>query len=424
MRSLCSCLFQGLFLLLAIPGATAGNSESSGHPRSNLQHTLSKAQDGDVVVLPGGTYTGNFEIRSSIVLRSAGDATLTSAGRGTVIRITAPNVRIEGLRFRDSGTNISERDSCIMVEAPASGATIIDNDFQACEFAVWVASAPKARIENNTIVGTRQPIVSDRGNSLYLFNTVGTLAKGNRISGGRDGIYIANSDHVSIVGNRMRDTRFGIHFMYNDDCTVVGNTTTNSSVGAAIMYSKRIKLEENSFQGGRRHGLLLRGVLHSDVIGNHTSESEDGLFLGGSYFNRIRDNGFYRNGIGIVITSQSDDNQVVDNDFVGNRLQAKFVGSRSLHWGQEGRGNYWSGYVGWDSDRNGVGNQPYYATNLGNWLVFTFPVLRLVLESPSMTLLRRVESQFPVLRRAALIDDFPLMKPAKPPPGRASFTTR
>jgi nitrous oxidase accessory protein NosD len=49
---------------------------------------------------------------------------------------------------------------------------------------------------------------------------------------------------------------------------------------------------------------------------------------------------------------------------------------------------------------------------LSDRLTETFPVLRVMLGSPSMRLLQRIESQFPVIRGAVIIDPFPLMRPA------------
>jgi nitrous oxidase accessory protein len=67
--------------------------------------------------------------------------------------------------------------------------------------------------------------------------------------------------------------------------------------------------------------------------------------------------------------------------------------------------------VGWDRDRDGIGDTRFLVTRLSDRLIYTFPVLRVILGSPSMRLLQRIENQFPVIRGAAITDPFPLMHP-------------
>jgi nitrous oxidase accessory protein len=135
------------------------------------------------------------------------------------------------------------------------------------------------------------------------------------------------------------------------------------------------------------------------------------LFLGSSYFNLIRGNRFARNELAAHVSNGSNQNEVTDNDFIDNRRRVKFLDAKSVTWSGEARGNYWSHYVGWDRDRDGIGDTRFLVTRLSDRLADTFPVLRVILESPAMRLLRRIENQFPVIRGAAIIDRFPLMRP-------------
>ena len=96
------------------------------------------------------------------------------------------------------------------------------------------------------------------------------------------------------------------------------------------------------------------------------------------------------------VSNGSKDNQVTENDFIDNRQQVRFLDAKSITWNGESRGNYWSHYVGWDRDRNGIGDTQFLATRLSDRLTYAFPVLRVILESPSMRLLQRIENQFPV----------------------------
>ncbi|MCX7117906.1 MAG: nitrous oxide reductase family maturation protein NosD [Legionellales bacterium] len=380
-----------------------------------LEKALAHAKPNTHIILAGGNYQGNFQIRTPLVLESQDihkPAHLSANNKGSVLTIRSSNTKIRHLIFEDSGKDMFGKDSCLFVEASADNVTISDNTFQRCGFSIWVHSAPNIKISHNVIIGPTQGLMSDRGNGIYLFYTNHSVVEDNLIRYGRDGIYILASHGALIEHNVFDHTRFGIHYMYSDNCTVNDNVTTNSSVGAAIMYSKNLKIFKNTFDYNLNHGLLLRDILYSHIFSNVSTHNIDGLFLGSAYYNLINNNRFSNNQIGAVVTGASDDNRVTNNNFIDNDWQAKFLGVRSIIWSIKGRGNFWSTYRGWDADKNGIGDQIYYVTNLANWLTFSYPILRIILESPAMVLLQKIETQFPVIRRSAIIDEYPLMKAA------------
>lgn len=379
-----------------------------------LSMALLQAKPNEHIQLAGGKYQGHFTITTPLTLESQNPkkpAVLTANQQGSVLTIQAPNTQIRHLRFEDSGIDMSARDSCLFIDEAAKDALIIHNRFERCGFSIWVHATPHVQIRDNTILGLSKGPVSDRGNGVYLIHTLGAVISDNVISNGRDGIYILASKDAMIKHNHFINTRFGVHYMYNNNCTIVDNFTEKSSVGAAMMYSKNLKINNNTFLNNRHHGLLLRDILNSDVINNVSMHNVDGLFLGSSYFNHIRHNQFSHNALGVIVTGASDDNQVFLNNFIDNDLQAKFLGVKSLVWSAKGQGNFWSTYRGWDTDKDGIGDQIYYVTNLSNWLTFSYPVLRVILDSPAMVLLQRIETQFPVLRKSAIIDAKPQMRP-------------
>ena len=66
--------------------------------------------------------------------------------------------------------------------------------------------------------------------------------------------------------------------------------------------------------------------------------------------------------IGIHFTAGSEQNTLWENNFIANRNQVKYVGTRHLEWSSEQRGNYWSDHVAFDLDGDGTANQPYRPT--------------------------------------------------------------
>ena len=57
----------------------------------------------------------------------------------------------------------------------------------------------------------------------------------------------------------------------------------------------------------------------------------------------------------------------------GNRRHIFYVGTSDLEWGLEQAGNYWSDYLGWDQDGDGLGDRPYRIDNFTNSLVYRYP---------------------------------------------------
>ncbi|MEE9452199.1 MAG: nitrous oxide reductase family maturation protein NosD [Gammaproteobacteria bacterium] len=369
---------------------------------------LEQVEDGDTVILGSGRYHGNFHINKSILLMTHSKAVLTADNEGTILTISAPNTRVEGLTLQNSGNDISAKDACIFITEVAHGTQIVANEMSECGFAIWLDAASQVFIKNNTITGTEQAIVSDRGNGIHLFNTNDSIVEGNRIKLGRDGIYISNSENVLIKNNEMYNTRFGIHYMYSHNCQVTGNTISHSSVGAAVMFSKNIVVKKNMFERNKEHGLLLRDVIDSNIKDNTSRHNKIGLLLGSSYYNVIQKNCFSRNTMAAHVFS-SDYNEVFDNDFIDNKLQLKFLSTQSIVWSGPDRGNYWSHYPGREVSKNGIGSKKFQVTNLSDWLSFSYPLLKIILHSPAMKLLAKFENEFPVLSKPAIIDNYPLM---------------
>ncbi len=117
------------------------------------------------------------------------------------------------------------------------------------------------------------------------------------------------------------------------------------------------------------------------------------------------------------LSAGSTRNVVQGNDFIANREQVRYVGARDEAWGgrnaaERASGNYWSNYLGWDRDGDGIGDLPYEANDMVDRLSWRHPSLQLLLASPAIQALRFVSRQFPVLRVPSIVDAYPRMRPA------------
>lgn len=372
---------------------------------------LDLSLDGDSIILKSGVYIGNFVVDKSVNLIGDGYVLLTSNNFNRVLNIVSKDVKIIGVLFYNSGKNMSLKDACLFVNGFSDSFFSVNNFFIECGFGIWIDGSSYNYISDNIFLGTSNNILSDRGNSVQLYRNNGTVVTNNFIINGRDGIYISNSKEVSIYNNIFVNNRFAIHYMFSHKCNVVSNSSIDSLVGAAIMYSKYVDLFNNIYYFNLGHGLFLRDVLFSRIFKNKSLYNTDGLFLGSSYYNDLINNDIIKNVVGVKVSNGSNENLVFDNNFIINRLQVQFLDNKTVIWNFVGSGNFWSHYLGWDLNKDNIGDKKFYVTNISDRLIFSYPVLRIMFNSPALVLLQKIENQFPAFRGVSIIDNYPLMGP-------------
>lgn len=393
-----------------------------------LQAVLDAASPGDTLALAPGTYPGSIRVTRTLTLRGAGDAVLDGEGQGDVIRVVAPGVHIEGLVLRNSGVNLTDMNAAVFAEPTAAGLVVRDCTLQTGGFGIWLDETPDARVLNNRVRGDASLRSQDRGNGIHLFNVTGAEVAGNEVWETRDGIYIDTSNENVLHGNHLHDLRYGIHYMYSYRNRVTGNRTQRTRTGYALMQSKYLTVIGNRSEDDDNYGMLMNFITHSTIRDNTVLRVRRGGSVGGpgadiiggegkaifiynSLYNRIEGNRFAESDIGIHLTAGSEDNEVTGNAFVGNRTQVKYVATREQEWSIEGRGNYWTDYVGWDRNEDGLGDTPYEPNDAVDKLLWKYPMAKVVMHSPAVQTLRWVQAQFPVFRAPGVRDSHPLMKP-------------
>ncbi|NOY92494.1 MAG: nitrous oxide reductase family maturation protein NosD [Deltaproteobacteria bacterium] len=399
-------LASACVLLLAASSARAETLRVGDGGRS-LADTIALANDGDVVEVPAGEWPGRIRIEKRITLR--GEGTIDGGGEGRVIEIIAPGVVVEGLTIEGSGSNISGPDACIYIEPSAVGAVVRGNLVRDCAFGIWVHTTPRVELLDNHIIGRADVRVADRGNGIQLFDASHLVIRGNRIEGARDGLYVSATEDSLIEGNRMHGMRYGVHYMYSYRNTIRGNVANGNGGGFALMESHDLVVEDNTADDNQNVGLLFRDAEHCQIRDNHLARNGQGMFFFSSVHNTIEDNLMLHNGVGAKIWAGSVDNLVRGNRFVGNRQQVFYVGNHDLVWGEAGRGNYYSDYIGWDQDGDGVGDRPYRVDSFTANLMHRFPAAVLLMRSPVLELLSRLSARMPILRVPTVEDRAPLV---------------
>ncbi|SHM35038.1 nitrous oxide reductase family maturation protein NosD [Vreelandella subglaciescola] len=416
-------LSLGLGLSLSLWPGTLLAADWTASPGQSLQPLVANAAGGDLVILPKGRYPGPLVIDRALTLRGEDGAVIDGGGTGHAVIIEAPDTVIDGVGVENWGADLTAMDAGIFIARQATGSVVQNARLQGPGFGIFLDGVHNAVIQDNVIRGDAELRSQDRGNGVHLFNVENVRVAGNDIRQTRDGIYIDTSRETLLQGNRMQDLRYGVHYMYAHDNRLEGNVTVNTRTGYALMQSKRLTVLNNRSTNDLRYGMLMNNITHSTIRGNRISDirqqggagtvsGNDGkaLFVYNAQFNRLEDNRLESSDIGIHLTAGSEDNVVTGNAFLHNRQQVKYVATRTQAWD----GNYWSNYLGWDMDDDGVGDTAFEPNDAMDRLLWRYPAAKVLMDSPAVLALRWVQRQFPVFRPQGVRDSDPLMTQPAP----------
>ena len=405
-------LDKWLFLLFLLLGSFSLQAKQlQVEPgKGTLQAAIEFAESGDSLLLSSGTYFGSIDVNKPLTIQGNDESVVDGEGTHHVIKITAQDVVIKNLIVQHSGSVLEDEDSAIFITDKGDRALIENNHLQNNQIGVYLKGPDDAVVSNNVIIGSLLYHVNDRGNGVYLWNTPGSIIKNNTIQYGRDGIFVNGSRNNVFTGNRISDLRFAIHYMYAHDSEIRNNISKNNRVGFALMFSDRLKVINNQSLNDEKRGLFFNFANYSIIQGNRVLGSNKCVFIYNANFNQIDHNSFEQCQIGIHFTAGSDKNEIYANAFINNRTQVKYVGTRYIEWSKQGVGNYWSDNVAFDIDDNGIADQIYQPNDLVDQIVWRHPLAKLLLNSPSVQILKWAQSEFPGLHPGGVTDSAPLMK--------------
>jgi len=398
----------GLLGLVAAHAASA--TTATVQPGQDLQAAIRAAAPGDVIEVQRGFYRVNLLIDKPLTLRGIGRPTLSGGQQGDTLRVTAPDVTIEGLIVRDSGDSLKDQNAGIYVYPGAHRAVVRHCDLSYNLFGLWIEKANDVVVESNVITGKREYNSSQRGNGVQLYNTTGARIIGNNISFVRDALYVDVSHHAIFRGNKLHHSRYGTHYMNSYYNLWEDNDSYYNRGGLALMEVRDQVVRNNRAWGNSDHGIMLRTIQDSVVENNVVAGNNRGFFIYDVEYATLKNNLIVDNHVGVHLAAGSTRNVVEGNDFIANREQVRYVGARDEVWGAKS-GNHWDNYLGWDRDGNGIGDVRYEANDLVDRLTWRYPSIKLLLASPAVQALRLVAQQFPVLRVPSVVDPKPRMQP-------------
>lgn len=376
---------------------------------SVLQARIDAAAPGDRIEIPAGRYDGDLYLHQPVHLVGIGRPVLAGSGTGSVVRIRAAHVTIEGFDIDGRlGGSLATDSSGIHIAA--EHATIRDCRIVRSLFGVYLRAANDALIADTVVTGIEGKAPGEQGSGIHVWNTERFTLRGNVIRHSRDGFYIQSSNHGLVSGNRVSDVRYGLHYMNSDDNTFEDNVFERGAAGAALMYSRRLTFSRNRFlhnRGFASVGLLLKDCEDVTATDNLLADNERGFFIDGAIRHLFRHNIVSSSDVAVVVYASSQGNRFEGNAFIGNLAPLRLVGRRT---DTVFDGNYWSDHDEPDLDGDGVRDAPYRLSNVFDHLRGNLTAADLYAQGLGAAMLARAERTFPVLRASTVVDAHPLAR--------------
>jgi nitrous oxidase accessory protein len=390
------------------PGALEGRP--APHEASPLQAIVDRAAPGSTVVVPAGTYVGDLVVDRPLKLVGEGRPLLVGSRAGSVVRVRAADVTVEGFEIDGREGGDLGRDSA-GIHVAATGARIRGCRIRRAIFGVYLREAHDVVVEDCSITGIPGKDPGEKGSGIHIWNTDRFVFRGNLIDDVRDGIYVQNATHGLVERNRAGNLRYGLHYMFSDDNVFLDNVFEHGDAGTAIMYSRRIRFERNQFLHNR--GFASVGLLFQtcdDVVAedNLLADNARGIFLEDSYRNVFRRNVVAESDTALVVYGSCGKNRFEGNSFLANLTPLTLVGKRTDTLFD---GNYWSDNDEPDLDGDGRSDRPYRLSNVFDHLRGNLLAADLFAQSFAATAIGVAERTFPVLEQVAALDNSPLARP-------------
>jgi len=410
-----------------LPGALEGRPAPGD--LSPLQARVDAAAPGSLVEVEPGEYEGDLVLDKPLRLVGRGRPRLLGSGHGSVVRVRADGVTLEGFEIDGRRGGDLSHDSA-GVHSAARGTTLRDLAIAESLFGVYLREAGGAVVERCRVRGIPGRDPGEKGSGIHAYNMEGFRFDDNEVVDVRDGLYLQNASKGTLRRNVARDVRYGLHYMFSDDNVFEDNTFENGAAGTAIMYSERLVFRRNRFlrnRGFASVGLLFQGC--DDVLAedNLVADNARGVFIEGSHRITLRRNVIAGSDVAVVLYDPSGGHRFEGNSFVGNMSPLELV---ARHTDTVFTGNYWSGNEEPDLDGDGRSERPYRLTSVFDHFRGNLTAADILSDSFAAAAIGAAERAFPVLRLVPVEDPSPLARPPalpdvpKPSPREAGVNVR
>jgi len=327
-------------------------------------------EDGHTILVDSGTYEENVKVTKSLTIRSTSGNPADTIVRAAdpedhVFEVVADYVNISGFTIENptgegtaediiSGIYLYYTEHCTIssnhvtnnkygIELYSSSNNTLTNNTATSNY--YYGISLRSSSNNNTLTGNTANSNSWYGISLHPSST-NTLTGNTANSNNESGIFLYDSSINTLTGNTASDNGLGI-FLYDSSInTLTGNTANSNSWYGIYLYSSSTNtLTGNTANSNNESGIFLYDSSTNTLTGNTASNNEHGISLYSSYTNTIFNNYFnntnnaYDDGNNIWNISKTAGTNIIGGPYLG--------------------GNYWSDYIGSDTDSEGLGDTPY-----------------------------------------------------------------
>jgi nitrous oxidase accessory protein len=403
----------GTILAILLCGGAASAKIVLVYDTGGLVSALENQSPGDSIILENGIYRGSFTVEVPGALIGNGKAVIDGRGEGDVITIVGDSVALNGITIRNSGTRLLKDMAGLKITG--NHISVANCRIEDTLHGIYVKGGSSINILHNQIVGRFDIQEADRGNGIHLWNTSDNIVEGNDISYARDGIYFSFAHGTAVRDNHIHHLRYALHYMYSNDNYFENNLFDHNVAGSALMYSKNIEFRRNIFahcRGFRAYGILLQSVEHCSATDNLILDNTKGIFFDDANYCEFNNNDIVQNDLALQINASCEENSFIANNFISNLAHCMMDASivEGTSWAEDGRGNYWSDYAGYDLDNDGVGDVPHDLQDIFQYIESDNPAIRFYLYSPASRLLAAAEKRLPILRQTAATDPYPLFE--------------
>lgn len=379
----------------------------------SIKEAINLASPFDTILVKKGLYKEHeITVAKPLVLIGLNHPVVDGEEKGSIFEIQADSVTLAG--FVINNVAHSHTKDHAAVHAFKIGHFLFEkNTFHNPFFAYLIEKSHDGIIRKNVINGNAL-VEHNSGNGIHLWHCNQMEILDNEVYQMRDGIYFEFVKSSKVVKNiSKRNIRYGLHFMFSNNDEYLDNLFENNGAGVAVMFSKYIFMRNNVFRlnwGTASYGLLLKEIYDAEIKHNTFEENTIGINADGSTRVNFEENIFLNNGWAIKFLGACYSNKLKSNNFLNNSFGIAYQGGMN---GNLFDRNFWSGYTGYDLDRNGIGDVPYRPINLFSYVVNKTPETIVLLRSLFVDLINFSEKVSPIFTPDQLKDENPLMNPVK-----------
>ncbi|WP_373517741.1 nitrous oxide reductase family maturation protein NosD [Pricia sp.] len=376
----------------------------------SIKKGIEIAADHDTLLIKEGIYKEyNIHIDKPLTIMGQNLPVIDGDDKGEIFTVTADQVIIDGVKIINVGTSYTKDHAAIRM-VKNKNFEIRNVVLEKLFFGIYLEKASHGKITNNKIKGDAVDEFGS-GNGIHLWYSKNIDINGNDIQHVRDGIYFEFADNCTVKNNHSHDNiRYGLHFMFSNHDVYENNVFENNGAGVAVMFSKFIDMRHNIFRknwGTASYGLLLKEINDAKITDNTFDENTIGISVEGSNRIAYAKNDFVGNGWAIRVRGAIYGNTFTNNNFLYNSFDLSYNSNLNDNVFDK---NYWSGYTGYDLDKDGVGDVPYRPVKLFSYIVNRTPETIVLLRSLFMDIIDFSEKVSPVFTPDNLLDANPLMK--------------